>query len=141
FPYFIDEFDPGPVPQMAAGRGLTAYVLRSGEPLWAPPEVFENLCKKGEVELAGPPSIDWVGVPLKTAGETLGVLVVQSYTESVRFGEKDKELLTFVSQHIATALKRKKAEEALRESEQRFVTFMDNYPAAAYIRTLSGETI
>src|SRR5207244_4274826 len=53
FPYFIDEFDPGPVPQMAAGRGLTAYVLRSGEPLWAPPEVFEDLCKKGEVELAG----------------------------------------------------------------------------------------
>jgi len=118
FPYFIDEFDPGPDPQLV-GRGLTAYVLRTGHPLLASQEVFEDLVAKGEVELQGPPSIDWLGVPLRTAGEILGVLVVQSYSEKVRFGEKEKELLTFVSQHIATALKRKKAEEQLRESKRR----------------------
>jgi PAS domain S-box-containing protein len=34
FPYFVDEEDPTPVPK-PLGRGLTEYVLRSGEPLLA----------------------------------------------------------------------------------------------------------
>lgn len=78
------------------------------------------LLQQGEVESIGAPSLDWLGVPLKTGERTFGVLVVQSYTEKKRFGEKEKELLTFVSQHIATALERKWAEEALRESEERY---------------------
>ena len=32
FPYFVDERDPEP-PWVSAGRGLTAYVLRTGQPL------------------------------------------------------------------------------------------------------------
>jgi PAS domain S-box-containing protein len=56
FPYFVDEEDPTPAPK-TLGRGLTEYVLRSGEPLLATPAVFEELMRRGEVESIGTPSL------------------------------------------------------------------------------------
>ena len=50
--------------------------------------------------------MDWLGVPLRSEGRTLGVIVVQTYTEDVRLTEQDKELLIFVAQHVASALDR-----------------------------------
>src|SRR5438105_11753382 len=57
FPYFVDEEDPTPVPKKL-GRGLTEYVLRTGEPLLATPRVFDELVRRGELELIGAPSLD-----------------------------------------------------------------------------------
>ncbi|MFI5111124.1 MAG: PAS domain S-box protein [Terriglobales bacterium] len=118
FPYFVDEEDPTPAPK-PLGRGLTEYVLRSGEPLLATPPVFEELVRRGEVELIGAPSVDWLGVPLKSGTACIGALVVQSYDENTRFGERDREILKFVSQQLAAAIEHKRYEEALRRSEAR----------------------
>jgi PAS domain S-box-containing protein len=115
FPYFIDEYDEAPVPRKL-GRGLTEYVLRTGEPLLASPEKFEELEKKGDVESIGAPSIDWLGVPLKTKDKTIGVLVIQTYTEGIRYGEDVKDMLMFVSTQAAMAIERKQAEEQLHAS-------------------------
>jgi two-component sensor histidine kinase len=115
FPYFIDEYDEAPAPK-ELGKGLTEYVLRTGDPLLASPEKFEELEKKGEVVSIGAPSIDWLGVPLKVEGQTIGVLVVQTYTEGVRYGEEDKNILMFVSTQAAMAIERKKAEEQIKAS-------------------------
>ena len=79
-----------------------------------------ELARRGEVELVASPSVDWLGVPLQTENNVFGVLALQSYSEEKRFGEREKEILTFVSQHIATAVRRKRDEEALRESEARY---------------------
>jgi two-component system, cell cycle sensor histidine kinase and response regulator CckA len=118
FPYFVDEEDPTPTPK-PLGRGLTEYVLRSGEPLLATPAVFEELVRRGEVELIGASSLDWLGVPLKSGTTCIGALVVQSYNENARFGERDREILKFVSQQLAAAIEHKRYEEALRRSEAR----------------------
>jgi PAS domain S-box-containing protein len=115
FPYFVDEYDTTPAPKKP-GRGLTEYVLRTGNPVLASPEVFAELESRGEVESIGAPSIDWLGVPLKIYGQTIGILVVQSYTEGVRFGEEEKEILKFVSDQVAMAVHRKKAEAQIRAS-------------------------
>src|ERR1700694_4144864 len=118
FPYFVDEQDPTPTPK-PLGRGLTEYVLRSGEPLLATPAVFDDLVRRGEVELIGASSLDWLGVPLKSGTTCIGALVVQSYNENTRFGERDREILKFVSQQLAAAIEHKRYEEALRRSEAR----------------------
>jgi PAS domain S-box-containing protein len=115
FPYFVDEYDPTPAPKKP-GRGLTEYVLRTGNPLLASPEVFADLERRGEVESVGAPSIDWLGVPLNISGKTIGVLVVQSYTEGVRFSEEEKDILKFVSDQVAMTVHRKKAEAQIRAS-------------------------
>ncbi|HSE43447.1 MAG TPA: diguanylate cyclase, partial [Acidobacteriota bacterium] len=113
FPYYVDEYDPPPPPTRLS-KGLTEYVLRTGMPLLASPEIFEELVANGEVESVGAPSLDWLGVPLKSGDKTFGVLVVQSYNPNIRFSEKDMEVLIFVSQHIASALERKQAAETIR---------------------------
>ncbi len=118
FPYFVDEQDPTPAPR-PLGRGLTEYVLRSGEPLLATPAVFEELLRRGEVETIGAPSLDWLGVPLQTGASCIGVLVVQTYSQNIRFGDRDREILKFVSQQLAAAIEHKRDGEALRRSEAR----------------------
>jgi diguanylate cyclase (GGDEF)-like protein/PAS domain S-box-containing protein len=113
FPYFVDQFDPPPTPRKL-DRSLTAYVIRSGKPLLAVPEEFTQLSASGEVESMGSPSLDWLGIPLKTANNvTIGAMVVQTYDEGLRYKENDKELLTIVSTQIAMAIERKRAEEKL----------------------------
>ena len=124
FPYFIDEFDAPPGPQKL-GRGLTEYVLRSGQPLLVSDQQVEQMAAEGLIELLGSPSCEWLGVPLKRGERTFGVLVIQSYQEDFHYSERDRELLIFVSQHIADALWRKQAERELRDS-QRFLEAVFN---------------
>jgi len=124
FPYFVDEYDPPPAPK-PPGRGLTEYVLRSGEPLLGTPAVFEDLVRRGEVESIGAPSIDWLGVPLKVEGRVIGVLVVQSYTERVRYTERQRRALEFVSTQVAMAIERRRGEDALLDSEVRYRALAD----------------
>jgi diguanylate cyclase (GGDEF)-like protein/PAS domain S-box-containing protein len=121
FPYYIDEVDQPPADNVKFGHGLTEYVLRTGKPLFASPEVFKSLKEAGEVDQVGEPSVDWLGVPLKTADQhTIGALVVQTYTEGNRYSKADLDILEFVSSNIAIAIERKISEEALRDSEERY---------------------
>ncbi|MGA7561045.1 MAG: PAS domain S-box protein [Terriglobales bacterium] len=138
FPYFVDEQDPTPAPRPLT-RGLTEYVLRSGDPLLATPSVFEDLLRRGEVELIGAPSVDWLGVPLKSGTACIGVLVVQSYHENVRFGDRDREILKFVSQQLAAAIEHKRYEEALRRSESRSRSLILSAAFGICRCTLSGK--
>jgi PAS domain S-box-containing protein len=112
FPYFRDERDAEP-PAGPAGRGLTAWVLRHGRPLLATPEVFRALEARGEVESVGAASLDWLGVPLKNQSQVIGVLAVQSYSQTVRYGPEQQDLLVFISDHVARAIEREQARAAL----------------------------
>jgi PAS domain S-box-containing protein len=138
FPYFVDEEDSPPA-RKKLGRGLTEYVLRSGEPLLCSQEIFDEMVQRGEVELIGAPSVDWLGIPLKAAGQTFGVLVLQSYTSNMRFCEKDKDVLTFVSQQLASAIEHKRNEEALRRSEARYRSLVQSAVYGIYRSSLEGR--
>jgi PAS domain S-box-containing protein len=138
FPYFVDEQDTAPVSKRL-GRGLTEHVIRTGEPLLATPSVFDELVKRGEAELIGAASLDWLGVPLMGSNGCIGALVVQSYTENVRFGERDRDILKFVSQQIATAIEHKRYEEALRRSEARYRSLILSAAYGIYRCTVAGR--
>jgi two-component system cell cycle sensor histidine kinase/response regulator CckA len=138
FPYFVDEQDSRPAPKKL-GKGLTEYVLRTGEPLLCTQEVFDTLQEKGEAELIGAPSLDWLGIPLKAGDHTFGVLVVQSYTGNVRFGDKEKNILSFVSQQLASAIEHKRNEEALRRSEARYRSLVQSAVYGIYRSSLDGR--
>ena len=141
FPYWADEIDVVP-PSGNLGKGLTKYVLRTGKPLLATPEAFERLVASGEVESIGAPSVDWLGVPLRTqAGETIGIMTVQTYSETVRYSEADKNILVFISNQVAMVIERKRAEEALRQSEERFRRMADNAPLGIIVIDRSGRIL
>ena len=138
FDYFVDEEDP-PFPPKPLGKGLTEYVLRTGEPLLCTPEVFEKLIRRGEVQSIGAPSVDWLGVPLKSGEKTFGVLVVQSYNKKVRYGEKEKDILNFVSQHVASAIEHKRHQEALRRSEARYRSLVHSAVYSIFRCSMEGK--
>ncbi|HTR01576.1 MAG TPA: PAS domain S-box protein [Thermoanaerobaculia bacterium] len=140
FPYCVDEVDPTPAP-MRPGNGLTAWVLRNGQPLLTYDEDFRAMLDRGDVELIGSNSVAWLGVPLQRAGKTFGVLVVQSYDPRFRYDEADRDLLSFVSQHIAVALERKRAQQAIRESEERYRLLFERNLAGVYRMTLVGRIL
>jgi two-component system cell cycle sensor histidine kinase/response regulator CckA len=138
FPYFEDELDSRPAAKKL-GKGLTEYVLRTGEPLLCTPEVFDSLARQGEVESIGAPSLDWLGVPLKVGNNSFGVLAVQSYSGNMRFGDKEKEILQFVSQQLASAIEYKRNEEALRRSEARYRSLVQSAVYGIYRSSLEGR--
>ena len=132
FPYFVDEVDPQP-PLIRRGKGLTAHVLRTGNALLATPEIFAELVEQGEIENVGADSIDWLGAPLKIDGETIGVIGLQTYDERTRYTERDRDLLVFVSSHLAIAIEQKRSEEALRRSELRYRQMFENNRAVQLV--------
>jgi len=132
FPYFVDEREPT-AEARPPGRGLTEWVLRTGEPLLATPEVCRDLEHRGAIELLGAPSVDWLGVPLRTGERTVGVLAVQSYGEGLRYGDREKQILEFVSTQVAMAIERKEAEVALRERETRYRLLFESNPEAMWV--------
>ena len=73
------------------------------------------LAKKGEIEIVGLPSVEWLGAPLKADGRTVGVIAVQTYREDRRYAREDLDLLVFVAQHVGSALVRARAIEETRQ--------------------------
>ncbi len=141
FPYFVDQFDPAPQGRPPS-RGLTSHVLRTGQPLFLRGRAeFDAMVTSGHIESIGTPSIDWMGVPLKTGEQTWGVIGVQTYAESHRLSERDKDVLLFVAQNVAAAIEQKRGEDALRESELRYRQMFENNRAVQLLLDPANGTI
>lgn len=130
FPYFVDEEDDPPSP-LKPSKGLTEHVLRTGKPLLCDEATDRELRGRGEVEVVGAPSAVWLGAPLIVDGRTIGVMVVQHYRDPRAYGEAERRMLEFVSSQVARSIERKRAEEALRETEQRISHHVQHTPLAA----------
>ena len=118
FPYYVDEHDAAPPVRLLDPASLTGQVIRSGQALLLSPEEQARRVQSGEPVLGELP-VDWLGVPLVTGERVIGMLAVQSYTGQVRYTESDKELLQYVSKHVAASIAHTQVEAALRESEER----------------------
>lgn len=135
FPYFVDEEDE-PSPPRRPRRGNTEYVLRHGASLLSTAEVHEEMTRRGEVELIGPMSPVWLGVPLKAGEKCIGVMAVQHYQNPHAYGLREQRMLEFVSTQVAKAIAWKQAEEALRQSEEKFSTAFRSSPDAMLISAI-----
>lgn len=117
FPYFADEDDAAPAPcQLDAGT-LAAEVIRTGAALLLAPESRESW-PKGMKTVVGRDAVDRLGIPLIANQRTIGALVVQSYSATVRYSEQHKTLLQFVSTQIADNIERKQASARLQYMAQ-----------------------
>lgn len=119
FIYFADSQDPFiPDPDMELGIGdlpnsLTLGMIRHGRALMGPSAQLRAQIGLQPADAHGPDSADWLGVPLLSGEEVRGAVVVQSYDGQVGFSDEDRVLLSFVAQHILTALERRDAREEL----------------------------
>jgi two-component system, cell cycle sensor histidine kinase and response regulator CckA len=131
YPFFVDKYDTQPAPERM-GRGCAAYVFRAGRPTLISADRCRQLIDAGEIELEGTPSRSWLGVPLRTPGAKIGVLVVQDYERENVYTQRDLEFLDSVGGQIALAIERKRAEEARRENEARLRVLIEQLPAVLW---------
>ena len=122
FPFFIDTVDPEiPDPRnwdpvgVAFGGGVTAYVLQTGRQFHATDPEALRKATAGAFQPVGAMSSDYLGTPLITEGRTIGVLAVQSYRDDIGYSDADERLMSFVAQHVASALERTRSAAEIRQ--------------------------
>ena len=140
FRFFVDQLDAMPPPQ-PAGRSCTAHVFRTGRPLLIRQRTFEKLVADGDVELFGAPAPAWLGVPLRTPSATLGVLVVQHYTDDNAYTERDLDLLNSIGGQIALAIERKQAEDTLRRQQKENEIIFDSAPYMIWYKDIRNRIL
>ncbi len=113
FPYFVDERDH-PSPPQRPGKGLTEYVLRTGQALLCDAARSADLEKQGEADLVGEYSPIWLGVPLVVEKKSIGVMAVQHYSDPYAYGIREQRMLEYVSSQVAKAIEHKQSEEQIR---------------------------
>ncbi|MET0753565.1 MAG: response regulator [Pyrinomonadaceae bacterium] len=116
--FFVDKYDTAPMP-FKLRRQKSAYVFRHGRPILMNTEMVRELTEQGEIEPVGTTPAMWLGVPLRTPTEIIGVLVVQHYEDENAYSQRDLDFLASVGNQIALAIERKRDEEKLRNSEMR----------------------
>jgi len=130
FPYYVDERDGTTLQRdhVPRRRGLTEFVLRTGIPQLIDTARFSELQAQGEItEATGDLTFTtWLGVPLVMHGAVNGALVVQSYAEGDSYSSDQADALGFVANHLSNAIERYRVIEALRQSEMRYRSVVDN---------------
>ncbi|MFC1724859.1 PAS domain S-box protein [candidate division KSB1 bacterium] len=134
FTYWQDQKDDFPVITNAKESGsLTAEVINKKKPLLIYENDLNNKFSKKELKQWGAIPKVWLGVPLKIKDSVIGVMTVQSYVDPNLYSKKDIKLLESVSEQVAVAIDRKRSEEALRESEEKYRMFIEQSNDAIYI--------
>ena len=117
FPYYADEHDSA-LHSQKPGRSLTSYILRTGKPALITTEAFDKLEKSGEIAGGGLRTAAWLGVPLRSGNQRLGVMAVQSYDPKTELTEKDLETLNLIASQVSIAIERKRSEEMLKRRSE-----------------------
>jgi signal transduction histidine kinase/CheY-like chemotaxis protein/ligand-binding sensor domain-containing protein len=107
FPYYFgDSSEPMPF-----GPGLTSQIIRTGRSLLINKDLEDNRASLGVV---GRQAASYLGVPIVSDGEVVGVISVQSTEEEGRFSEADERLLSTIATSVGVAFHNAKLYEAAR---------------------------
>ncbi|SDN29253.1 ATP-binding protein [Polaromonas sp. JS666] len=130
FPYYVDERDGDTLQRsnVPYRRGLTEFVLSTGRPQIIDAARLKLLEAGGQVtEGSGDMTFSsWLGVPMHIRGAIGGVLAVQGYEPGVAYSDTDADILSFVANHVSSAIERYQALDELRKSEERYRTVIEN---------------
>ncbi len=135
FPYVADihnpEFQGMELKLSGDKQPVTAYMLKSGQPLLITPDNYLQVRQQFDVDFVGKVPHSWLGAPF-FLGKKAGAVAVMSYQDVV-YTEQDKELIAFVAHHIGDALRRKQgfielraAKEQAERAERKKSTFLAN---------------
>lgn len=116
FPFAIDEVDKDFAPSDLA-NSLTEYVFKTEQPLLLKRGSLDPAFNHLDVTTIGPLAKSWLAVPLRAPRGVIGVCVIQSYNDDLRYTEDDLELMMLVSDQVALVVERQRAAEALKESQ------------------------
>ena len=142
YPYHLDEREIWPSAQQNVDRLLLRKMREMSGVLWINADNSHEYLDKDMLGVeVDAPFEQWLGVPLQTAHGLQGALVMKYYNSSVHLTEIDVETLSLFSVQVAAALERRRAEDALRESEARWRTLMQSSPQLIVTVNRGGQVI
>ena len=104
FPRYIEDGEWRSMNTRQFGNGLCEHILRTGKPLLFNHNVLEESRALG-IEPVGRPSLAWIGVPMETDGQVIGVIALQDYQMPDIYDQHDLEFLSIIAGQTAAALK------------------------------------
>jgi signal transduction histidine kinase/CheY-like chemotaxis protein len=132
FPYsFGEQAVPRPF-----GSGFTSQIIRSGQPLLINEDMEGNSARLG-VEQIGRRTASFLGVPIASGGQVIGVISVQSDEQEGRFTEADQRLLSTIATAVGVAFHNAKLfEEA---GQARAAAEQADAAKSSFLSTVSHE--
>lgn len=116
-PYVHDEKNGGKFDPIFDNHqiknSLIAEVITTQKPLLADHKELIKRSIEGRLLHKGKIAFCWLGVPFWISNNLSGAIALQSYDEEITFNKQDKEFLTFLGQHISTAIERKLKDQKL----------------------------
>ncbi len=103
FPLAVEEGEKKKWRSRRAGNGLTEYLIRRGKPLLINGNIQETVASLG-VDHVGHPARSWLGVPIRAGEIHLGVIGVQSFSETNLYDASDLEVLETIAAQAAVAI-------------------------------------
>lgn len=123
----------------ARGVGLPGRIWSSGQPEWIEDITQAKTSTFGRSPLATASGLKAsFGVPILARSQVLAVLVFFKRTQAVKEPHL-VELVNAVATQLSWHIQRKQAEEALRLSEERFRSLVENLPGAIYRCQWEGD--
>ena len=98
FPYAFGE----EAPSRQFGQGLTSQIIRTGQPLLINKDMNRNREAMG-IHQIGRDTASYLGVPIPSGGQIIGVISVQSTDQEGRFTEADQRLLSTIASAVGVA--------------------------------------
>ncbi|CDG85367.1 GAF domain-containing sensor histidine kinase [Janthinobacterium agaricidamnosum] len=120
-PYFVDEKDAqAPVQRFHYGVGMSSYVLARKQASLLDAAAYARLVASGEMDeaLGNAGMTSWMGAPMLLGDRAYGVIIVQSYDQSVIYSQPDLDILAFMASHVAVAIARMQADRAIRQAKE-----------------------
>lgn len=142
FPFQRDKEDvvyPDYLPD--SRKGMIEYVRHKRKLLVITKSQFEQLEKKGEVEKIGPSPAVWMGIPLISKDNFIGVMALQHYNNPNAFSKRDEDLLNFISNQLALFIERKETVLKLKASNERYKTLMQQAGDAIFLCDMNGNIL
>ncbi len=139
FPYFVDEHITA-APARPLANGFTEYLLATRRALLVTAdELPARLRERGPYQPLEHPAALRLGAPLLLGERAIGVIALQDYHDVRAYDEHDLQLLTFVAEQTALAIRRRQAEAAVERAEQNYRSIFENALEGLYVSSTEGK--
>ncbi len=132
FPYHVDTMDDdySPMDNFDKSTSLSGLIFSKRRSVLLNKSDLEQRAADGGV--GGVIPLIWLGAPIIIKDEVVGLMSIQSYTDPELYTHHDLNILSAVADQVAIAIDRKRTEENMRESENRYRHLFNHAPSAMF---------